>query len=123
MLTSGASGDALLRSWPVPGFLVVFRAYEARSIDFDVDLWELQGQDGVDVLCRLLRAIGRRLGKPLLLSPESDPLHRFSASTSRPTEWCCWVARRSCDRHWLRLVEAAVTEHGEEDVRSSSREA
>lgn len=29
----------------------------------------------MNVLCRLLRVIGRRLGKPVLLSPESDPLH------------------------------------------------
>ncbi|MFJ5737296.1 hypothetical protein [Streptomyces microflavus] len=75
MLARGDGADALLKVWPVPGFLVIFRAYEAGSIDFDVDLRELQGQDGVDVLCRLLRAIGRRLRKPVLLSPESDSLH------------------------------------------------
>ena len=75
MLARGEGGDVLLRVWPTPGFLVIFRAYEAGSIDFDVDLRELQGQRGVDALCRLLRAIGRRLGKPVLLSPESDPLH------------------------------------------------
>ena len=54
---------------------MIFRAYEAGSIDFDVDLRELRGQDGVNVLCRLLRAIGHRLGKPVSLNPESDPLH------------------------------------------------
>ncbi|MFJ1929317.1 MULTISPECIES: hypothetical protein [unclassified Streptomyces] len=75
ILVRGEGADVLLRVWPVSGFLVIFRAYEAGSIDFDVDLRELQGQDGVDVLCRLLRTIGRRLGKPVLLSPESDPLH------------------------------------------------
>ncbi|MGP3735963.1 hypothetical protein ACTWJ9_22715 [Streptomyces sp. GDS52] len=75
MLARGEGADVLLRVWPVPGFLVIFRPYEADSIDFDVDLRELQGQHGVDVLCRLLRAIGRRLGQPVLLSPESDPLH------------------------------------------------
>ncbi|MEV5149361.1 hypothetical protein AB0L14_34465 [Streptomyces sp. NPDC052727] len=75
MLARSEGADALLRVWPVPGFLVIFRAYEAGAIDFDVDLRELQGQVGVDVLCRLLRAIGRRLGKPVLVMPESDPLH------------------------------------------------
>ncbi|WP_116215289.1 hypothetical protein [Streptomyces olivoreticuli] len=75
MLARSEGADAVLRVSPVPGFLVIFRAYEAGSIDFDVDLRELQGQDGADVLCRLLRAIGRRLGKPVLLTPESDPLH------------------------------------------------
>lgn len=36
---------------------------------------------------------------------------------------CCWPARRSCDRHWLRLVEGAVAEHGEEDVGPAPGEA
>ncbi|WYB40602.1 hypothetical protein WJ438_01845 [Streptomyces sp. GD-15H] len=36
-------------------------------------------------------------------------------------EVCGAVA--SCDRRWLRLVEGAVAEHGEEDVGSSSGEA
>ncbi|MFJ4060857.1 hypothetical protein [Streptomyces albogriseolus] len=75
MLARGEGADVVLRVWPVSGFLVIFRPYEAGSIDFDVDLRELQGQHGVNVLCRLLRVVGRRLGKPVLLSPESDPLH------------------------------------------------
>ncbi|MFK0191401.1 hypothetical protein [Kitasatospora sp. NPDC090308] len=75
MLGRSRNSDALLRVWPAPGFLAIFRAYEASSIDFDVDLRELQGQDGVNLLCRLLRAIGRRLGKPVTLTPESDLLH------------------------------------------------
>lgn len=32
-------------------------------------------QRNADALCRLLRAIGRRLGKPVLMTPETDPLH------------------------------------------------
>ncbi|MCP9956867.1 hypothetical protein [Streptomyces sudanensis] len=75
MLARGEGAGVVLKVWPVPEFLAIFRPYEAGSIDFDVDLRELQGQHGVDVLCRLLRVIGRRLGKPVLLSPESDPLH------------------------------------------------
>lgn len=75
MLVRSESADALLRVWPATGFLVIFRAYEAGSIDFDVNLRELRGQDGVDLLCRLLRAVRRRLGKPVMLTPESDPLH------------------------------------------------
>ncbi|WP_033223421.1 hypothetical protein [Kitasatospora phosalacinea] len=86
MLVRSSGADALLRAWPAAGFLVIFRAYEASSIDFDVDLRELPGQDGVDLLCRLLRTIGRRLGKPVTLSPESDPLHpvlRFDPAADR----------------------------------------
>ncbi|MFI9723827.1 hypothetical protein ACIHFE_29920 [Streptomyces sp. NPDC052396] len=86
MMARSESTDALLRVWPATGFLAIFRAYEAGSIDFDVDLRELHGQDGVNVLCRLLRAIGRRLGKPVVLAPESDPLHpvlRFDVAADR----------------------------------------
>ncbi|MFE0678671.1 hypothetical protein [Streptomyces sp. NPDC058867] len=75
MLARSESADAVLRGWPSTGFLVIFRAYEAGSADFDIELRELQSQDGVNLLCRLLRTIGRRLGKPVVLSPESDPLH------------------------------------------------
>ncbi|MFB9192270.1 hypothetical protein ACFFWA_04760 [Actinomadura verrucosospora] len=47
-----------LRVWPVPGVLVIFRPMSAEEIDFDVDLRELRGQAGVDVLCRFLTAGG-----------------------------------------------------------------
>ncbi|MEQ4724451.1 hypothetical protein [Nonomuraea sp. B19D2] len=40
------------------------------AIDFDVDLRELQGQEGVDTLCDFLRTIGSELGKPVLMTPE-----------------------------------------------------
>ncbi|MFE0513869.1 hypothetical protein [Streptomyces sp. NPDC058964] len=40
-----------------------------------MDLRELQGQMRVGVLCCLLRVIGRRLGEPVLVTAESDPLH------------------------------------------------
>jgi hypothetical protein len=75
MPAAGDGVDTVLRVWPAPGFLVIFRAYEAGTIDFDVDLRELQGQTGVDALCGVLRAIGRRLGKPVLVTPERDPSH------------------------------------------------
>jgi hypothetical protein len=58
--------------WPVPGVLAIFRPMVADEIDFDVDLRELQDQDGVDTLCGLLRAIGRRLGKPVTMTAEGD---------------------------------------------------
>ncbi|QYN19020.1 hypothetical protein [Amycolatopsis sp. DSM 110486] len=64
--------DAELRVWPATGVLAIFRTYSPDQIDFDVDLRELQGQTGVNVLCDLLRAIGQTLGKPVLLTPEGD---------------------------------------------------
>ncbi|MFF3961469.1 hypothetical protein ACFYZI_07825 [Streptomyces griseorubiginosus] len=75
LASRGTETGAELRVWPEPGFLVIFRMYEVEAIDFDVDLRELQGQTGVDALCRLLRAVGRRLGKPVLMAPESDSAH------------------------------------------------
>ncbi|ONF70705.1 hypothetical protein [Amycolatopsis keratiniphila] len=59
-----------LRVCPVPGVLAIFRLTTAEEIDFDVDLRELPGQAGVDILCGFLTDIGRELGKPVLMTPE-----------------------------------------------------
>jgi hypothetical protein len=72
------AGDMLLRDkagvalkvWPTTGVLAIFRPHCLEQIDFDVDLRELQGQDRLDVLCAFMRAIGRRLGKPVVMTPE-----------------------------------------------------
>lgn len=55
---------------PVPDMLAIFRAYSAEEIDFDVDLRELQGQNRLDILCGFLSAVGRRLGKPVIMTAE-----------------------------------------------------
>ncbi|MER7859574.1 hypothetical protein ABTX61_10755 [Amycolatopsis japonica] len=42
----------------------------------DIDLRELQGQAGVDILCGFLTDIGRELGKPVLMKSEGgSPAH------------------------------------------------
>ncbi|MEB8339543.1 hypothetical protein [Streptomyces endophyticus] len=64
-----------LRVWPVAGVLAIFRFYADDEIDFDVNLRELQGQERLDVFCGFLRDIGRHLGKPVLMDPESDSGH------------------------------------------------
>ncbi|MER6085467.1 hypothetical protein [Streptomyces sp. NPDC001833] len=64
-----------LRVWPTADVLAIFRFCADDEIDFDVDLWELQGQDRLDVLCGFLREIGRRLRKPVLLAPEGAERH------------------------------------------------
>jgi hypothetical protein len=62
-----------LRVWPVADMLMIFRLYSVSSVDFDVDLRELQGQDRLDVLCDFLRTVGRRLGKAVVMTPEGSP--------------------------------------------------
>ncbi|WP_370342787.1 hypothetical protein [Catenulispora sp. MAP5-51] len=78
---------AELRVWPVPGVLTIFRIMSADEIEFDVDLRELQGQEGVDVLCDLLAAIGRELGKPVVMTTEggsrSHPVLGFDPALDR----------------------------------------
>jgi hypothetical protein len=64
-----------LRVWPTADVLAIFRFRADDEVDFDVDLWELQGQDRLDVFCGLLREIGRRLGKPVQMDPEGDCGH------------------------------------------------
>ncbi|MDQ0382116.1 hypothetical protein [Amycolatopsis thermophila] len=79
----GAGG--LLRVWPEPGFQVNFWPIEAGTIDFDIDLRELRGQRGVDAVCRLFAALGRHLGKPVLLAPEGGgrPVLAFDVAADR----------------------------------------
>ncbi|MFG6200315.1 hypothetical protein [Nonomuraea sp. JJY05] len=75
-----------LKVWPHPEVLVIFRPYAEESVDFDVDLRELQGQERLDVLCAFLRAIGGRLGKPVVMTPEGGPEHPvlgFDVTTGR----------------------------------------
>jgi hypothetical protein len=75
-----------LRVWLTPGVLAIFRFYSPEAIDVDIDLRELQGQDRLDVLCGFLRAIGARLGKAVVMTPEGDvdhPVLGFDAETDR----------------------------------------
>ncbi|EFL37349.1 hypothetical protein [Streptomyces griseoflavus] len=64
-----------LRVWPTADMLVIFRFRADDEVDFDVDLRELQGQERLDVFCGFLRAIGRWLGKPVLMDPEGSSGH------------------------------------------------
>ncbi|WP_031031721.1 MULTISPECIES: hypothetical protein [unclassified Streptomyces] len=73
VLSRPADADcADLRVWPAPDVLAIFRLESADEIGFNVDLRELQGQERLDVLCGFLRAIGRRLSKPVVMTPEGD---------------------------------------------------
>ncbi|WP_419997809.1 hypothetical protein [Streptomyces boninensis] len=75
-----------LRVRPTPGMLVIFRAYAPESIDFDVDLRELQGQQQLDAFCAFLRTVGRHLDRQVLMYAEGDaghPLLRFDAASDR----------------------------------------
>ncbi|MDQ1008588.1 hypothetical protein QFZ82_003073 [Streptomyces sp. V4I23] len=73
--------------WLAPEVLVIFRFYSADEIDFDVDLRELQGQERLDLFCGFLTAIGRRLGKPVLMDAEggdgSHPVLGFEVQSDR----------------------------------------
>ena len=75
-----------LRVWPTADVLAIFRFYADEEIDFDVDLWELQGQERLDAFCGFLREIGRRLGKPVLMDPEGGhgrPVLGFDVEADR----------------------------------------
>ena len=65
--------------WPVPGIPVNFFVHPPSEINFDIDLRELQTQERLDQLGDFLRAMGRELGKPILITPEgaSNALHPF----------------------------------------------
>jgi hypothetical protein len=79
-----------LRMWPAPAMLAIFRFMAADEIDFDVDLRELRSQQRLDLFCDFLRAVGRYLGRPVLMDaeggdPRSHPVLRFDADADRFT--------------------------------------
>ncbi|MBD0695395.1 hypothetical protein [Streptomyces sp. CBMA123] len=57
---------------PGPEVGAVFRFRGAGRIDFDVDVERLRGQEGLDVLCGFLAAVGRRLGRSVPTYVEGD---------------------------------------------------
>ncbi|MER7667581.1 hypothetical protein ABTY61_03835 [Kitasatospora sp. NPDC096128] len=59
----GGAARPVLSVRPGPEVGVVFRFGRAERIDFDVDVEQLRGQEGLDVLCGFLAAVGRRLGR------------------------------------------------------------
>jgi hypothetical protein len=61
---------AQLSVWLTAEILAIFRFYSTDAVDFDVNVRELQGQERLDLFCEFLTAIGRRLGKPVLMDAE-----------------------------------------------------
>ncbi|MEV4413290.1 hypothetical protein [Catellatospora sp. NPDC049609] len=74
-----------LRVRPAPDVLAIFRPYASDEIWFDIDLRELQGQERLDLLCGFFTAIGRRLGKPVCMTPEmgQEPVLGFEPTAGR----------------------------------------
>lgn len=65
----------LLQVRLVPEVLVNVHFFTDEEIEVDFAPEELQGQERLDLLCGFLRAVGRRLSKPVVLTPESAPDH------------------------------------------------
>jgi hypothetical protein len=61
----------LLQVRPVPEVRVNVHFFTDEEIEVDFAPEELQGQERLDLLCSFLRAVGRRLGKPVVLTPEN----------------------------------------------------
>lgn len=75
-----------LKVWPARDVLAIFRLHGAAQIDFDVDLRELQGQQRLDVLCWFMRAVGRKVGKRVVMTPEGGhdlPLLGYDVDADR----------------------------------------
>jgi hypothetical protein len=61
----------LLQVRPAPEILANVHFFTGEEIEVDFAPEELQGQERLDLLCSFLRAVGRRLGKPVVLTPEN----------------------------------------------------
>jgi hypothetical protein len=73
VLERRADRAVLLRVKPGPEMWVHVHFFTAEEIEVDFSPDELQGQDRLDVVCGFLRAVGRRLGRPMVLTPENMP--------------------------------------------------
>jgi hypothetical protein len=76
----------LLQVRPVPEVAVNVHFFTGEEIEVDFAPEELQGQDRLDLLCSFLRAVGRRLGKPVVLTHESlrdHPLIGYDVGADR----------------------------------------
>ncbi|ATE54783.1 hypothetical protein [Actinosynnema pretiosum] len=60
---------------PVPEVTVRVYFFEVEEIELVLAPQEVQGQARLDVVCGFLRAVSRRLGKPMVLTPENGREH------------------------------------------------
>src|SRR5215467_646964 len=67
MFARGATVSVRLTVWPTRGMAVNFFPYGPDEVRCDVDIREIQTQERLDALCAFLRAVGRRLGRPVLM--------------------------------------------------------
>ncbi|WBP90425.1 hypothetical protein [Kitasatospora cathayae] len=79
------SARPVLSVRPGPEVGAVFRFRSAERIDFDVDVDRLRGQEGLDVLCEFLAAVGRRLGRsvPTYAGSGDTPFLQYDRETDR----------------------------------------
>jgi hypothetical protein len=86
VLARSAERAVLLQVRPIPEMLVNVHFFSDEEIEVDFDPRELQGQERLDALCVFLRAVGRKLRKPMLLTPEGSaahPLIGYDVATDR----------------------------------------
>jgi len=78
--------------WPDPDFEWIIRPSTADVIVSDVDLYQIQGQQRLDVFCRFLRTLGDALQKDVFVysegaspHPPYPPLMNYDAAAGRVT--------------------------------------
>ncbi|MGW3042164.1 hypothetical protein ACWC9T_19490 [Kitasatospora sp. NPDC001159] len=81
---------------PGPEVGVVFRFGDPGRIDFDVDVERVRGQEGLDVLCAFLAAVGRRLGRSVPTPVDGGgPFLWYDLSADRVRYGRPWTRRAS----------------------------
>jgi hypothetical protein len=86
MFARASRASVVLTVSPAPGMNANFWPRRADEMRFDVDVRSIQGQEQLDLFCEFLSAIGRRLGKPVLMSPEGfdvEPVLGYQISADR----------------------------------------
>ena len=65
-----AGAAASLLVWPEPHLKWIITPWSAAEIRSDVDLYEIQGQEQLDLFCRFLQTVGKALGKRVVVYSE-----------------------------------------------------
>ncbi|MFC5183483.1 hypothetical protein [Actinomadura harenae] len=65
----------LLQVRPASEVLVNVHFFTEGEIEVDLDPRELRGQEQLNAVCAFLRVVSRRLGKPMVLTPENGAAH------------------------------------------------
>ena len=75
--STARDASLVFKVWPTPAVQVNLFPLDAKSIDFDFDLRELNTQSSLDALCDFVRVVGQATRGDVVLTPEGTEAAPF----------------------------------------------